>query len=419
MQNKIYGEIVRHFKAGEVDWIFRNAMKFGKVAAGSYLGRPLTAPLMVGLMVTYRCNLLCQFCDYPLRGDKRREFNTQEFQDIIREVADLGTSAIGFAGGETTLREDIWTLVRTAVDQGLTTSLGSNGVIAWPDDKIKDLFDSGLHMIGFSVESTTPYMHDLLQAKQGAWEKVCDTIRRIDAYRKQHNKKIRISVSVNFNPKNLEEVMKMPEFAKNLGADQVNYIGMESGAIEGRTEEFKSLLRFTPEDIRRVDETVDKLIALRKSSGIGGIIDNSIDSLEAIKIQSRGQRLPVKCHTGYTSLYIDCYGQYYSCMSFMEHGNKVAGRYEKGKLKEFWYSKQYNEYRAKHLDKCRDCFWPCQNEMNYLLNPRKYIPLVNRFDPTNDPRTSKFKPKPRESLPPPDTVVQEKRNYPSSLSSSP
>lgn len=169
----------------------------------------------------------------------------------------------------------------------------------------------------------------------------------------------------------------MPDFARSIGADQVNFIGMELGAIDDREQKDKDMLDIKNRDMAYIDQVVDNLIRYKKETGR---IDNSYDSLEALKHQARGMSLPVKCKAGFTSLYVDCFGRYYSCMAYMEDGQKTAGNWEKGKLKEFWYSKQYDAYREKYVNNCRACYWPCQNEMNYLFNERKFIPGLPTFD---------------------------------------
>lgn len=375
MQAKIFREILRHAKYGNFKWIFRNATHFSKMLIGSCFNRTLAPPLLAGLLVTYRCNLRCLFCDYPSRGNKKQEFTTEEFQRIIREFHSMGIPAIGFAGGDPILRKDIWTIVRTAVDLGMTTSLASNGTL-WTDETIEQSFDSGLHLLGFSLESAEPHIHDTLQDQEGSWEKVCNTIRKVDDYRKKNNRDIVISVSVNFNFENLDDIVLMPAFAKSLGADQVNYIGMETGGIKEKEKAIRDALDIRFKDIKKIDSCVDELIKIKKKTGL---VDNSYDSLEALKYQARGLPLPVKCNAGFTSLYVDCYGQIFPCMAFMENGKKVVAKYEPGKLEKFWYSHLYNDFRHKYLNSCRDCYWPCQNEMNYMMNVRSYVPGIRRF----------------------------------------
>lgn len=375
MQRKILIEVIRKIREGNITWLLKNISHLLQIILGYRINRPLAAPLLAGLLVTYRCNLRCLFCDYPKRANRQKEITTVEFKDIIKEFHRMGTPAIGFAGGDPVLRDDIWELVKYACDLGFTVSLGSNGTF-WNDKTIARLFNSGLHLIGFSLESPNPEIHDNLQNKKGAWQNVCNTIKKVDHFRKEHNKKITISISVNFNFKNIDEIILMPAFAATLGADQVNFIGMETGAIENKDHTIKQMLDLSKNELAKVDSVVDKLIALKKKNGN---IDNSIDSLLALKYQARGLPLPVSCYTGFTSLYVDCYKNIYSCMAFMESEKSLPATYKKGNLAEIWKSTLYNTFREKHLNSCRQCFWPCQNEMNYLLNLRKYLPGLSRF----------------------------------------
>lgn len=89
---------------------------------------PLLSQLDIEL--TERCNNVCLHCciNRPA-GDRRaraRELSTAQWQDILRQAADLGALAVRFTGGEPLLREDFTDLYLYARRLGLRVVLFTN-----------------------------------------------------------------------------------------------------------------------------------------------------------------------------------------------------------------------------------------------------------------------------------------------------
>ncbi|MBU4459642.1 MAG: hypothetical protein KJ579_03655, partial [Verrucomicrobia bacterium] len=75
-----------------------------------FSGRHLS-PVSAFLAVTARCPADCAHCS---RGGRRDgpELTTAQWTDAIRQLHGLGTSILGFTGGEPCVRQDFATLVR-------------------------------------------------------------------------------------------------------------------------------------------------------------------------------------------------------------------------------------------------------------------------------------------------------------------
>ncbi len=84
-------------------------------------------PLVGGWNLTYRCNLRCSYCS--AWRDKTPEMTTREALATIAQLSDLGCRFVGFAGGETLMREDAGTIVDACADAGMKVSIQSNGVL--------------------------------------------------------------------------------------------------------------------------------------------------------------------------------------------------------------------------------------------------------------------------------------------------
>jgi len=113
----------------------------------SYAQQPLwkeRGPLLgrLDMELTERCNNACIHCCINLpAGDARakaRELRTEEWQDILRQAADLGALSVRFTGGEPLLREDFAELYLYARRLGLKVLLFTNARLITP--QLADLF---------------------------------------------------------------------------------------------------------------------------------------------------------------------------------------------------------------------------------------------------------------------------------------
>jgi MoaA/NifB/PqqE/SkfB family radical SAM enzyme len=68
-------------------------------------GKPDT-PQIVSYAVTKACNLRCLHCHADAREALANELNLEEARQAIDEMADLGTEALFFSGGEPFLRKE-------------------------------------------------------------------------------------------------------------------------------------------------------------------------------------------------------------------------------------------------------------------------------------------------------------------------
>ncbi|HRX05972.1 MAG TPA: radical SAM protein [Kiritimatiellia bacterium] len=121
-----------------------------------FSGRHLS-PVSAFLAVTARCPLHCPHCS---RGGRRNgpELAAAEWLDTIRQLHGLGTSLIGFTGGEPCMREDLPALVRAAA-QGASTILFTSGQGFTPA-LAAQLRAAGLWSVCVSLDADTAEAHD-------------------------------------------------------------------------------------------------------------------------------------------------------------------------------------------------------------------------------------------------------------------
>jgi MoaA/NifB/PqqE/SkfB family radical SAM enzyme len=88
------------------------------------------------------------------------EMNLQEAMQAIDEMADLGTRAIIFSGGEPLLRKDfVLDLANYCADAGIIPALLTNGILL--DSKVAwELKEAGILAVGLPIDSIDRATHD-------------------------------------------------------------------------------------------------------------------------------------------------------------------------------------------------------------------------------------------------------------------
>lgn len=122
-----------------------------------FSGRHLS-PVSAFLAITARCPLNCPHCS---RSGRRNgpELSTAEWLDTLRQLRGLGTSLIGFTGGEPCLREDLVPLVRAAAHGGAATILFTSGQ-GFSPALAAQLRAAGLWSVCVSLDADSAESHD-------------------------------------------------------------------------------------------------------------------------------------------------------------------------------------------------------------------------------------------------------------------
>lgn len=83
-------------------------------------------PINVKFKITSKCNSECTYCSYD---KKEKDMNTNEVLNLIKQMIKSGTQRIGFFGGEALLRIDFDQIIDLCKDNGIYTTLFSNGYL--------------------------------------------------------------------------------------------------------------------------------------------------------------------------------------------------------------------------------------------------------------------------------------------------
>ena len=198
-------------------------------------------PRLIAWEITRSCNLDCIHCRAAAsKGPYENELTTEEILRIMREIKEVGNPVIILTGGEPLLREDVFFIAKKAVEFGFKPVLATNGTLI--DKNIaKKIKESGIARVSISLDGASAEAHDNFRQMPGAFE---GAIRGIEILKEEN---IPFQINTTITKQNLEEIPKVHELAKKLGAVAHHIFVL---VPVGRGKEIKDSL--TPEEYEEV-----------------------------------------------------------------------------------------------------------------------------------------------------------------------
>ena len=197
--------------------------------------------------LSHRCPLNCSHCynNLPMNDEeaRRAELSTQDYLNLLDEIADLGCLWLCFTGGEIFARRDFFEIYEYAKRKGFLITLFTNGILL--DERMADRLAA---MPPFVIEITlygrTKETYEALTRIPGSWEKCMRGIRLLLA-RNMPLKLKTVAVSINKH-----ELSDMKSFAEDLGVD-FKFDAMMNPRIDCSSAPLS--VRLTPTDILELD----------------------------------------------------------------------------------------------------------------------------------------------------------------------
>lgn len=142
------------------------------------------------------CNSHCFMCDFWKNPDI--SMKKKQFENIIRNMG--GVRMIRFTGGEPLLCGELPFFINYCHEIGIKTSIITNGLIL--NEKIDDLVTNGLDQVVFSIDGSSPKLHDSLRGVSGLFCKIEYALNRINKEYPQ----LKIRVNTVVSEKNINDL---------------------------------------------------------------------------------------------------------------------------------------------------------------------------------------------------------------------
>lgn len=120
--------------------------------------------------LTYRCNYRCPQCYNAHHGGGRGELSVREWDDALRQLAELGCYLLTLTGGELFVRRDVMEILQVVRDHGFTCRLNTNA--SYLDRRVVEqlarlrAFIQGLDI---SFYGATPDVYDRITNRPGSY----------------------------------------------------------------------------------------------------------------------------------------------------------------------------------------------------------------------------------------------------------
>ncbi len=305
-------------------------------------------PLIVSYAVTKACNLRCLHCHVSANEALKDELNLNEAKRAIDEMANLGTEALIFSGGEPMLRKEfILTLAEHCVDAGIIPAMLTNGVLINHKTALQ-LKDAGIMALGIPVDSVIPERHDQLRNVPGTFGKAVKAIQAcLDV-------DLEVVVTTMALKDTFDEIPERIDFLAELGVEQVAVydlvpVGRGKDVMDQAMNQTQreSLIRY----LQQMQEIRDMVFTM--SGGIPLYPEIALEMHRFNDTKPRDLLLkefwihsPVGCHAGIMYFSLRPNGDVYPC-TFLP---VTAGNIRKQSLTDIWRnSKILKELRQRSL----------------------------------------------------------------------
>lgn len=155
---------------------------------------------IVYLELTRACNLKCIHCLNNSGIKQKDELTKEDLLKLIKNFSSHGVQEIRFTGGEPLLFNGIYDLIRFATEEGICTSLGTNGTLV-TKEVAKKLKESGLKKVVVSIDGNKK-THDKIRGKKN-YQKAMHGLK----YLQKNDINVRVNSVI--MKSNMEDVIKL------------------------------------------------------------------------------------------------------------------------------------------------------------------------------------------------------------------
>lgn len=295
-------------------------------------------PYKVDLFLTNKCNLRCQFCEFPTQVHNEPELTKDQIIKLARDSGKLKTQIFSILGGEPFFRQDVIIDLLTEIKkQNMRGSLVTNGSLITKEmaETIKEIKWDFMRISIDGDEET----HDKLRGIKGTYKRVISTL---DYFKYSDYPTIEINTVLNKENYNL--VSHIIRLASKYNIKFVYLLPM----IE--FNERSHNLKINEKEFPIVKESLLKAKELAKEVGVNHNIDsviadnlciNSNETQKTIYSEKKQENF-IPCFLPWYGISITAQGYATPCSQF----NIINTESIKTKsLEEIWYGKLFNKIR--------------------------------------------------------------------------
>lgn len=340
--------IYSYFMLHKIFYISGNISEFFRMRKRPLYKQLYHIPRLLILDITHSCNLSCRICDIWKTKETELDLDKGLVKRMLSEAKDSGIKEIALSGGEPLLRDDIFEIFEYAKKINIK-NLGvlTNGLLierCW--ERLRPyLIDTTISLV-ISLDSLNKDVHDLMRNSDIAWQKALKGLKMLSSLKREYPQ-LNFNVITIILEKNLEELLDVAHFIKELGANSLQFQVLLPNNLR-MAERKKSPFWVSAENLGMLDEAVDRLKEFKERNP--RFIRNSIKNLSLVKKYYRGTLTcdDVECLSAHETVLVSNQGDCTTCFS-------SYGDIKRKALKDIFASKE----RTRAWERAKRCSWPC------------------------------------------------------------
>jgi MoaA/NifB/PqqE/SkfB family radical SAM enzyme len=320
-----------------------------------HLKRGLAAPDKVAMVLTHRCNCRCAMCDLWRTGDAGNELPAERWMALLDELHSwTRTLRVRFVGGEVLLKPGVYDIIRRAVHLGFTVNLISNGLALQSERSYRDLMNTGLRYITFSLDGKDAVIHDRNRGAPGLHNVVSEVIRRM----KRERPAMCVSLICILMRETVPQLAEYVQWAEELGVDRILFQPLTENL--GRPEKRPDWHRESDLFVRDLETLEHSIDALNRRGPRPAQVEMPLRPLREMREYFvRPESFQIRrghCMLGQTDLQIDPSGILYMC----DVKHTAFGHVDDGPVRQAWRSERARAVRRA----IQGCQRPCASMCN-------------------------------------------------------
>jgi MoaA/NifB/PqqE/SkfB family radical SAM enzyme len=217
-------------------------------------------PPRLGIFLTTKCNMKCDFClthstviednEFKYQGSEDMSFDT--FKDILDRFPN--TLIVSFIGnGEPILNRNIYDMVKYARKKKMRSTLFSNGLVL--ERFIPKIIEAEIKTFNISLNAIDPEEYERFTGYSGTYfHKVVNNTRKlVEARNDTPNSDMNITATILVDKHNFMDMEKMIKFSEELGIDELILSHFMPWTTEGMTAEERSIYSDNKEAMNEIN----------------------------------------------------------------------------------------------------------------------------------------------------------------------
>jgi MoaA/NifB/PqqE/SkfB family radical SAM enzyme len=319
----------------------------GSASESLYLrtGIDTTAPTTIKATINERCNYKCHYCNFWQQDAYVDEMTIDDWRRALISLKDfIGPYLIQFSGGEPFMKKGFVDLLGMCRDEGISWGVITNGS-AFSQKIVTRVVEASPCNIDISLDAPDPDNNDFVRGAPGSFLKIEKAITFLRAERERLGQSFPIRIKTVVHRLNFRDLIRMVDWAQNIGADTIDFSPVHPIAKRYWTQELDQELWIHGQEIDELEKVVEQLVARIKSDRM---IETAVERILTWGDHFRKKHIPLglsPCRVGMRDYHIRTDGSVSVCWVYPPIGNV-----KKQGAQEIWYSETARRIRERTTD---------------------------------------------------------------------